>query len=150
MEMAAGIPVVRSSGSELLRIIPGSQETSLFSANLEENRNDMIFSAIRRWADAYYGRDIVAEQLGSGRWPRVCGEKALIEYVNSDRKRTFAATNAVLTRMQRLQKRLASTEAKVSRLEEEVSLLRNSSSYRLGNTLVSPLSRLRGKKDGTP
>ena len=39
MEAAAGIPVVRHSGGELIQVIPGSQETALYSANLKQNRN---------------------------------------------------------------------------------------------------------------
>ena len=148
MEMAAGIPVVSVSGTELLRTIPGSQETALCSANVGENRNDEIFSAIRRWANAYYGRDLVAEQLENDRWPRVRGEKELLDYMNSDKQRLMNAANASIAKIQhQLQGRLDRSQKKVEKLEKDIALIRSSSSYKLGHALLSPLNRIRGKKD---
>ena len=143
MEMAAGIPVIRSSGDELLQVIPESQETALCSANLKQNRNDEIFAAIRRWANAYYGRDIVAEQLGNSRWPRVIGESALLDFANQDKERTFHSVYASVARAQR---RVNLREEKIRKLEEEIANIHASFSYRLGNAVVSPLNRLLKKK----
>ena len=143
MEMAAGIPVVRSSGTELLRMIPGSQETALCSANLRENRNDEIFASIRRWADVYYGRDIVRESLAGGSWPRVVGEQSLIDYANSDRQHLLVSAGS---EMMKLERELASAEKQAVRLQAEYDLVLNSLSYKLGRALLSPLNRLREKK----
>ncbi len=148
MEMAAGIPVASISGMELLRTVPGSQDTALCSVNVGENRNDRVFSAIRQWANTYYGRDIVAEQLENPRWPRVRSEQELLDYVNSDRQRLLNAANAAVARIQsRLQGRLDRSQKKAAQLEQDIALIRASSSYKLGNALLSPLSRLRRKKE---
>ena len=136
MEMAAGIPVARSLGLEMLDYVPGSQEVALCSANLNENRNDGIFTAIRSWAGSFYGRDIIAEQLADSRWPRVRNDQELMDYINRDRHRLIAATG----------RRVSALQDQIKKLREDISMIRASSSYRLGNALLSPLNRLKGKK----
>ena len=156
MEAAAGIPVVRHSGSELLQVIPGSQETALYFTNLQQNRNDEILAAIRRWTETRYGRDILAEQLGNSRWPRIAGEDALLDFVNNDKRRTLSSDNNTLvklrgnlnsreSRIRKLENQILNQENKIRKLENDISLIRASSSYKLGNALLSPLKYLRRK-----
>ena len=151
MESAAGIPVVRYSGEELLQVIPGSQETALFSANLKQNRNDEILDAIRAWTKTHYGRDVLAEQLADERWPRAAGESALLDFVNSDKQRTLLSANSSLAKqryyLDKKEARIQKLEMKVRKLENDISLIRASSSYKLGNALLSPLNRLRKGKN---
>ena len=147
MEMAAGVPVVRSEGTELLRLIPGSQETSLFSANLEQSRNDEILTAVRAWADGHFGRDVVAEALADSRFPRVRDEEELMAFINSDRTRLIVSANTALARER------SSKEKAVERLRRQLDKqvrdneqLRASLSYRLGSRIVSPFSKLLSRK----
>ena len=152
MEAAAGIPVVRHSGGELIQVIPGSQETALYSANLKQNRNDEILDAIRRWTEAHYGRDILTEQLDSDRWPRITGEDSFLDFINQDKQRTLLSANSSLAKLRGLldkkENKIRKLENKSQKLENDISLIRASSSYKLGNALLSPLNHLRKKKNG--
>ena len=143
MEVAAGIPVVRHSGGELIQVIPGSQETALFSANLKQNRNDEILDAIRHWTETYYGRDILTEQLDSDRWPRVTDMESLLDFVNQDKQRTLLSANSSLAKLRKI---LDKKDNKIQKLENDIRLIRDSSSYKLGNALLSPLNHLQKKK----
>lgn len=143
MEAAAGIPVVRHSGGELIQVIPGSQETALFSANLKQNRNDEILDAIRHWTETYYGRDILTEQLDSDRWPRVTDMESLLDFVNQDKQRTLLSANSSLAKLRKI---LDKKDNKIQKLENDIRLIRDSSSYKLGNALLSPLNHLQKKK----
>ena len=126
----------------MVRTIPGSQEVSLCSVNVGESRNDEAFSAIRRWADAYYGRDIVRESLADGRWPRIAGERELLDFCNRDRLRMLdSVKHSVLS----LESRLAETRQKNDLLAEQLRLIRDSRSYKLANKLLSPLRLFRKK-----
>ena len=142
MELAAGIPVVRCPGLEMVRTIPGSQEVSLCSVNVGERRNDEAFSAIRRWADGYYGRNVVRESLADGRWPRIAGERELLDFCNRDRLRMLdSVKHSVLS----LESRLAETRQKNDLLAEQLRLIRDSRSYKLANKLLFPLRLFRKK-----
>ena len=136
MELAAGIPVVRAACPELLRTIPGTQETCLYSQNLGENRNDAMFSAIRDWVREHYGSDLIRERLNSADWPRITDDLSLYAYLNSDRQRLIDSFSTAGARM----------EKQLGSAREEIVLLRKSRSYRLGNTLVAPFSRLLRRK----
>ena len=144
MEAAAGIPVVRYSGGELIHVIPGSQETALFADNLKQSRNDEILDAIRQWAETYYGRDVLAEQLRNTKWPRITGEDALLDFFNDDKQRTLISANSSVAK---LRDYLEKKENRIHKLENDISLIRASASYKLGNKLLAPLNRLRKRKD---
>ena len=144
MEAAAGIPVVRYSGGELIHVIPGSQETALFADNLKQSRNDEILDAIRQWAETYYGRDVLAEQLRNTKWPRITGEDALLDFFNDDKQRTLISANSSVAK---LRDYLEKKENRILKLENDISLIRASASYKLGNKMLAPLNRLRKRKD---
>ncbi len=198
-ELQAGIPVVRCEIPELLRAIPGSQDTALYQANLHGSRNDEMLSALRAWMVAQTGEDPWLSRLREPGYPRVEGREALLTYLNEDKRRLMTSLNRAFVRLEsrtvsettarvkaatteqvtarvkakmeeimssRLEKQASqfakekaslekqfarekeALETRLRELEQELEALRSSSSYRLGNALVSPLSRLRRGKEG--
>lgn len=149
MELAAGIPVVRVSGPELIRLVPGSQENALYLSNQNRNRNDLFLSGIREWLAEQYGKDIFREQLNNPAWPRLADFSSLYDYLNQDKRRMLigvnAAYDAVNAAYRRKVDQLALSEKRASDLENIIQELRNSLSYRLGNRIITPFSRLRSK-----
>ena len=143
MEAAAGIPVVRTSLPELLPLIPGSQESSLFTANLLQGRNDENLAKIREWMKQYYGKDLLREQLNNRSYPRIEGEDELLSYINSDRKQMLTGISRAFRRQE---ERISSLETQVQSLNGTVRDLQESTSFRIGNRIVKMLSVFSGTK----
>ena len=160
MELKAGIPVVHSDASEFLRIIPGSQESSLYQVNLEQDQNDACLSAIRAWAVRLDGKDPFAQALAGGLLIREGA--ALYDCLNSERRLLLNRYHEVYLRMRvaeknknlqkekntRLNAEIVRLNQVVSALQEEVRTLRESSSFKIGSALTRPLHRLRGASGG--
>lgn len=149
MELAAGVPVVRMSGPELIRLVPGSQDNALYLSNQNRNRNDLYLSGIRKWISERYGKDVFREQLNSPAWPRLADYGSLYEYLNHDKRRILIGVNSaydtVNAACRRKTEQLALSEKRAADLENIIQELRNSLSYRLGNRIVTPFSRIRSK-----
>ena len=152
MELAAGIPVVFSPASTFLRIVPGSQKTSLYQYNLDQDRNDESLAAIRDWADSFYGKDFFSSRLAGGQWPAVRDESSLYTYLNDERKRILDASHATSMKLRIAEKdkarqlgEISDLRREIDRLHQELDTIRNSSSFKLGSTLSKPLNKLRGK-----
>ncbi len=135
MELAAGVPVVRASNPELIRTVADSQETALHLQNLDQNRNDSFFTAIRSRLRKLYGKDVVLERLNDPAWPRLEDEDLYV-FLNNDRRKVLTAANITYGRLER-------SKEKAENLENTIQALRGSLSYRLGNRLIYPFSLLR-------
>lgn len=149
MELAAGIPVVRAPGPELIRLIPGSQDTALYLQNQNRDRNDLYMADIRAWVTRRFGEDVIRKQLNDPAWPRLTDQDSLYDYLNRDKRRMLIAVNTAYeqknARLNRTKELLEKSEKRAADLENTVQELRNSLSYRLGNRLVTPFSRLRAR-----
>ena len=153
MELVAGIPVVYSPAGQYLRIIPGSQEVSLYQQNVYQDLNDESLSAIRAWADSYYGKDLLAEALSTTALPVIRDELSLLAYLNTERKALLKAMNDTRRKLRVSEKEKSRQKEEIDRLgrekaaaQQEAELLRASSSYRVGSTLLKPIHLLRRKK----
>ena len=142
-EVAAGIPVVRASNPELVRTIAESQDTALYLLNQNRNRNDTYFANIRSHIEKIYGKDIITERLSDPAWPRLEDEPSLFEFLNRDTRKILTAANSAYCREKKAAESLLKAEETIESLNSEITALRNSRSYRLGNRLMNPLSHLR-------
>lgn len=143
MELAAGIPVVRATNPELIRTIADSQETALYLQNLNENRNDVFLSNVIAHIEKAFGKDLVTERLNDPAWPRLEDEPSLFEYLNTDKRRILTAANIAYGRLERAREEIKKGKKRAEDLENTILALRESSSYRLGNKLIAPISRVK-------
>ena len=73
MELLSDVPVVQAAPNEPLRVLPGTQEESLFDINYRQGQNDVQLQNIIRWTDARFGPGSFLEKLTNP----VCGEAFL-------------------------------------------------------------------------
>ena len=126
MELAAGIPVVRTRGAEYLRLVPGSQETSLYHVNVNQNRNDEFLSKVREWTTARFGRDLFTDWAGGGALPVVRTEGELLAFLLRDRKCRMDGVTEVATGLEISLKRASD---RLSSLEKTAEGLRNTADH---------------------
>lgn len=143
MELVAGVPVVRASNPELIRTIADSQETALYLQNLNENRNDVFLTNVIGYIKEVYGKDLVTERLNDPAWPRLEDEPSLFEFLNTDRRRILTAANIAYGRLERAKEEIKKGKKRAEDLENTIQALRESSSYRLGNKLIAPISKVK-------
>lgn len=123
MELAAGIPVVHSPASAFFRIVPGSQKSSLYQFNLHRDQNDTALSAIRQWADAFYGKDLYAGLLTDARWSCVRDDLSLYGYLNRERQRLMDRDHETRMMLRAAEKSSARKEEKIVSLRRQVDSL---------------------------
>lgn len=63
MELISDVPVVQAVPNEPLRILPGTQEESLFTINSHQNQNDVQLQNIIRWTDSVFGTGTFLHKL---------------------------------------------------------------------------------------
>ena len=144
MELVAGVPVIRASNPELIRTIADSQETALYLQNLNENRNDVFLTNVISYIKEVYGKDLVTERLNDPAWHRLEDEPSLFEFLNTDRRRILTAANICYGRLERAKEEIKKSKKRAEDLEDTIQALRESSSYRLGNKLIAPISKIKG------
>lgn len=126
MELAAGIPVVRARGVEYLRLVPGSQENSLYHVNVNQNRNDELLARVRKWTAARFGRDLFMDWSGDGSLPVVRTEADLSAFLLRDRKRRMDDMTDLASGLEISLKR---TSDRLSALEQTAEGLRNTAEH---------------------
>lgn len=63
MELMSDVPVVQAVPNEPLRILPGTQEDSLFDINYRQGQNDVQMQNIIRWTDSVFGTGTFLHKL---------------------------------------------------------------------------------------
>ena len=139
MELAAGIPVVRTSLPELVKFVPGSQECSLYLTNQVGDRNEEYLANIRKWMLRSMGRDPFSGLSEDEKYPVVKETGDLLRYINNDRK---VQLTGISKAWRRKEEQAAVLQRRAEALEENVTKLRESRSYRIGNAIIRPFARV--------
>ena len=88
IQAVSDIPVVLVSSFSPLKYIEGSQEETLYSQNVGQNKNDTQFANISQWMDRKIYPGVLVEKLanvdiGCG----ICGVAAVSEHLNQEREK---------------------------------------------------------------
>lgn len=147
-ETVSDLPVVLACRYRRMRLLEEAQESALWASNREEN--DEQLRKIEAWVDRKIGSGVLRKKLPGGDMPQT-GAEALcrhanhrIETLQGEIREKGGKIRAGNARIRELSTALKAEKAERQRLENELTLLKNSRAYRLGSALLKPVKKAAG------